>query len=543
MAFDLSTAQPVRKKFDIATAKPLSTIDPTVAGIESGLQASGGLPAAALAETALAVGSAAIAEPVAGLAGIAASILPGEPGAGVKAIEAAREALTFKPRLEASQEFGAQAAEVLAPVGEAIAGSAKTIGDVGAVIGAPIDPALGFAAGSAVPAAAGIAVGAPRFFKPSPTKQRITKLIEEGSTDIEPSRFILKDGALKTDKTVKEATRQGFDEGVIADVKASTPETKTKMRQMVDIMERGKKNKRFAVTNRPGDIAGDSILDRFRVVKKANRAAGKQLDGVANSLRGKDVDSSLAVNEFIDDLDSMGITIGRNLKPRFRGSDIEGLAGPEAAISRIVSRMAKSKAPDAFELHRLKRFIDETVTFGKQGEGLSGRVEGILKNLRRNLDQTLDSNFPAYDKVNTSYSETIRAIDSLQDVAGKKMNLTTKNADKAVGTLLRRLMSNAQSRVPLLDSIQELELVARKHGGTFKDDLLSQALFVDELDAVFKPVARTSFQGQIGQALESLPQQQPTVTGLAVTAAKAGAKKLQGINEQGAFKSIKDLLK
>ena len=210
--------------------------------------------------------------------------------------------------------------------------------------------------------------------------------------------------------------------------------------------------------------------------------------------------------------------------------------------------MKNTKAPNAFDAHRLKKFIDEQVTFGKHAEGLAGKTEVILKGLRRNLDDILDSNFKEYNRVNTVYSETRGAIDAFQDVAGKKMDLTGKNADKAVGTLMRRIMGNAQSRVRLLDSVDDIERVARKHGGTEqlkiegittgKDDLLTQILFVDELDAVFGPVARTSFQGQIKQAV--IPR---TATDLAIKAGEKVIEKARGIDEAAAFKSIKELLK
>jgi len=414
----------------------------------------------------------------------------------------------------------------------------------------------------------------------TPTKQRIAKLLEEGSTDIETAGFklarpsvirgepktglesLLDVGGARVEAAPLEvnAINQGFDKGVIAALKNATRTDKNKMLQMVNIMERGKKNKVFAITNRPSDIAGDTLMDRYRAVVAGNRSAGKELDTVAKSLKGKQVDSLPAVQTFIDDLESMGITLNGNLKPIFKGSDIEGKS-PEARtaqsiIKTTIERMTDTKAPDAFDIHRLKRFIDSQVTFGKTKAGLPGGSERILKNLRRNLDGILDETFPDYNRVNIKFSETISAIDALQDVAGRKLNLTGPNADKAVGTLLRRLMSNAQSRVRLLDSVGEIESVAARHGGTDlpritgistgKDDLLTQILFVDELDAVFGPVARTSFQGQIDQALKQGAGAVTTKAGaidVALGAVGKVAERARGINEAGAFKAIKELLK
>jgi len=399
------------------------------------------------------------------------------------------------------------------------------------------------------------------FKRQSSTKREIARLISEGSTDVETAAFKLIDEPLgkpstlqnalniggprvQADKVARETIKQGFDDGVIAAVKGSSPADKTKMLKMVNLMERGKKNAREAIFNRPSGVAGDSLLERFKVVNQANKDSGKALDGVAKSLKGQTVDSSGAVNRFVGDLDEMGIKINNDFSLDFRGSILEGTS-PEAVkaqsiLKTTVNRLLNTKIPDAFDVHRMKKFIDSQVTFGKTQAGLAGGSERVLKKLRRGLDESLDSTFPEYDRVNKVFSETRTAIDNLQDVAGKKLNLTGKNADEATGTLLRRLMSNAQSRIPLLDSVKEIENVAIKNGGKFNDDIITQVLFADELDAVFKPIARTSFQGQIKQAIPDVPI---TLLGASIKGAEKLAEKVQGINEANAFKSIKELLK
>lgn len=410
------------------------------------------------------------------------------------------------------------------------------------------------------------------FTYQSPTKQKIAALIEQGVPATETAKYKLIEGpksgagasagtatsaskirkilALDAPKVAKdtaaiETIKQGFDEGVIASVKMGSKTDKLKMAKMVDLMETGKKNKEFAVRNRPSDVAGDSLMERVRAIRSINSKAGADLNVVAGELKGKAVDSSPAVNKFLEDLQGIGVTVGDDLKPVFYGSDIEGVAGAENVIKNIVNRMKNTKTPDGYDIHRLKKYIDEQVTYGKTTEGLAGKTELILKKLRRNLDGILDNQFPEYDRVNTTYKDTIDALDALQDVAGRKMDLSGGSADKATGTLLRRLMSNAQSRVRLLDSLDEIETVAGKYGAKFDDNLIAQALFVDELDRVFGPVARTSFQGQIEQAIDSAARMSTSPTGLgdaALKGAAKGAEKLRGINEQNAFKAIRKLL-
>lgn len=418
------------------------------------------------------------------------------------------------------------------------------------------------------------------------TQQKIAELIKLGEGDKETALFELASGNPKTasgklrqkylsspivdDLEAIEAKKQGFGEGVLAAVKASGPEDKKAMEKMVDIMEKGRKNERFMQKNRPSDIAGENLMNRIRVIKGANKKSGKELDRVANELKGQRVNATPLTQKFIDDLSGMGIVIGNDLKPIFIGSDIEGVKPAENLISNVVKRMTTGKEPDAYDLHRMKRFLDEQVTYGKgqTTEGLSGRTEKVIKDLRRNIDNTLDQQFPEYDRANVVYADTIGALNALQDVVGKKMDLTGPNADKALGTDLRQVMSNRKSRIRMLDSLDDIEETANKYINYttpetidgklllpdpgyfskkgFADDLLTQILFADELDKVFKPAARTSFEGLTGR--QQLQRRADVLTSGGrenIILEKGGEilEKAKGINEENAFKAIKDLLK
>lgn len=74
--------------------------------------------------------SGAVAEPVAGLAGIAQSLNPfAEEGAGAQAVKDVRESLTFQPRTDTGQSQQQAIGEILAPVGEVAADAQEFIGD------------------------------------------------------------------------------------------------------------------------------------------------------------------------------------------------------------------------------------------------------------------------------------------------------------------------------------------------------------------------------------------------------------------------------
>lgn len=354
-------------------------------------------------------------------------------------------------------------------------------------------------------------------------------------------------GQVSKDPVAQEAIKQGFDEGVVATVKGSTPGDKAKMAKMVDILEGAKRDPKYGAVNRPSDVIGDSVLERFKVVNTANQTAEKQLDTVAKSLEGQKANPVPAVQSFIDDLDNLGVKF-KDGKAVYKGSQIEGLKEPQAIIDRIVKRM-NEVSDDGYELHKLKKFIDEQVTYGKTGGGLTGKTESILKGLRYNIDEILDTSFPEYNQVNTTYTTTRNAIDDFMSAAGSKFNPNDANANARVGTLARRILSNAQSRTQVLNTLQKLQDVAEINGGKFSDDIIAQTVFVNDLERIFGTSAPTSLAGETAKGFEkagTMAQKLKTSGGifdLAMKATGEGIEKARGINQEGMITAIRELLK
>lgn len=534
-------------------------------------------------ELATAAGTGMLAEPLAGLGGIAQSINPlAEEGAGAEEIKAVK-GLAFQPGergkavasdiaeagKETLQDSQQASTDFLTGEGDFLPGVLGTLVDAGqsaaeSLLQSPdaVAEEAGPLAGSvakSIPAAIGAITGlqggraATRAVSQSnraaqiTPNDNITRLIKEGVPDKETARFHIPEGATRAvkDNQAIEVIKQGFDEGAVSVIKASSPVDRQKMKRMLQIQRRADQNARFATLNRPSDVVGDSMLSRVKSVLKANRDAGNQIDRVAKGLRGKRVDFAPAGNQFLDDLAEMGVGFDGNLKPTFKGSDIEGIAAAENAIKRLSARMSSGGVPDAFDIHKMKRFIDEQVTFGKNAEGLAGKTEAVMKRFRRSLDKALDDAFPEYNAVNTKFSETRDALDQIQDIAGRKMNFDGPNADKQLGTLLRRITSNAQSRVPLMNAADALETVAKRHGVAPKDDLVSQIMFVTEMERVLGPSAKTGLQGQLIQAGEQVVKSggsSGSLTELGIEATKAAANAARGVNRENALKAVEALL-
>lgn len=533
--------------------------------LESSSQPIGG-PVMGAAETAAMMATGILAEPVSGLAGIAGTLLPGESGQGARWVEGTRNAMTYQPRTQTGQRYSENLADAAAYVDELPRGLtgesfSEATGNVTSMLrergadllspfgekGSATGAAIGEALIPAVGAVAGLRGGGKIVPRRGPKPERIDPRVEplrDRTGDVETAKVKLDaKGNVVKDKAAVETIRQGFDEGFVASIKASGLKDRRNMLSMVDEVEKGLRNKRYAALHRPSDVVGNSLSERVSHIRTVNQDAGKKLDKVANNLKGQPVDYSPAVDGFLSSLDDLGIKFN-NGKLDFSGSDIEGLAGPQRIFSNVVNRMLNTRVPDAYDVHRLKRFLDEQVTYGKTQRGLSGKASVVLKDLRHNLDAALDNQFPEYNLVNTQYAETISALDDFQSAVGKRIDLTGPNVDKALGVASRKILTNYASRTELLDALNSLDAVANKYGGAFSDDIIVQAMFVDELNGMFGDAAKGSFGGKIEQAVKTASREGAAAAGkeYVIDQIAKKANDLRGVNKQAAINALRKLL-
>ena len=156
-------------------------------------------PGAAVAEPVATLVSGAIAEPIAGLAGLArAAFAPSPEEAvrrGAETVAATREALTFQPRTEAGQRALRTIGGVLTPVGEALQGAEQFLGDE--TFEATGSPALA-AAAAAIPTALIEAIGfagTKGFIRGAARTKALSKnrAIKKAVVEAAPDRELLKE--------------------------------------------------------------------------------------------------------------------------------------------------------------------------------------------------------------------------------------------------------------------------------------------------------------------------------------------------------------
>jgi len=300
------------------------------------------------------------------------------------------------------------------------------------------------------------------------------------------------------------AIENGVKEGVVSMVHAGNPETRSAMRKMLDIVKRSRIDEEYKALNRPSKVIGQVLNDRLGIIMDANRKAGQDINRIAKGLKNEYVDVTDPIRQFTDDLAEHDIYFDPATKTvDFSNSTIEGLDAAQGIIKRMLNRLVNTKPPNAYDVHRVKRFIDEQVTYGKTQAGLSGQMVGILKKLRRNLDQALDSQFPDYDRANQAYADTIKIIDDIQGMAGSRVDLNADNADRALGVMSRKILSNYATGTPMLNTFNDLQDVAGKYlplsgrqGGKLNENIVQLASFDGELRRLFpeEAIARNTFE-------------------------------------------------
>src|SRR3990167_1145559 len=440
-----------------------------------------------------------------------------------------------------------------------MAGGGHAIGE-GAGAGEVIERTAGGAAGGAAFAAAlpGAGAAAGKVFGGA---QKVTKsilgrkaasvartaeeksLLETGAADARIATKALQEGRIVTDQPAKEAVRQGIEEADVSFFKTMTRKDAAKGLQQLDIRQSQLRNRREL--RRAMDVAGDTFLEKVaKPIQQLNKKAGERLEVVAEKLKGQKVDPTPAVTQLAGDLEKAGVTAINSRKLNFKNSAFEGLKPVQRTLTDLWIRANKiAKTGDAMLMHRTKRYIDELVEYGAEGKGLAGNAERISKGFRRGLDTVLDQNFKSYNQVNTVFADTIKQLEEMGVIIGKRFKVGQEFADSRAGLGLRRVLSNTQSRAEVLRILQGMQEVAKKYKINIDEDAISQAQFADILEKIIGSEAPTSLMGQTEKAVGIGAQAITSPIRAGIEATKHVYNITRGVNQENKIKAIREILK
>ena len=381
-------------------------------------------------------------------------------------------------------------------------------------------------------------------------------------------------GNLGKDPLAEAVIKQEFPAGDVQMVKTATPETQAKMLEMLRNREAISANSALDIQLRPSNVVGDAVAQRLKFIAEKSNSARNELNNIARqSLKGKPFDPAPIENVFRSNLDDLGVKMSMvDGKPKmdFRGSIIQEDKSAQRVLQQLVNLMSDTTNPvDALRAHNLKRQIDALVDWNKAPQqGLTAVGKNVLKDVRHALNQSLREVDPQYARVNDTISQALSLFDELDNATASKITVAKTLGDsKGMGTELRKLFSNYQSRQDLDTAIRAMDDLAKKfqtstsrevgfyQGGprvasqpSFNDSIVDLARFANVLDAKFGASAKTSFQGIQEQAVKhGMRAAQGGVTNAAVSGISEklmdSARRMRNIDDYNAYRSMEELLK
>lgn len=300
-------------------------------------------------------------------------------------------------------------------------------------------------------------------------------------------------------KVAQNSVRQGVDLSDANKVLKIPTEQKTPLAKLYDL------TKRFVAdetkTN-PLDAVGAPVVKRLKLLQSQTDVLGKKLNSTVKNLKFQSVKKleELGV-KFDETLSNQGITFS-NGKLNLKGSQLEGLGGNETIIQNVYRRFVNAK--DASDLHRLKKYIDDNVEFGKTSQGLTGNAEALLKGWRKSIDDTLDGQFPVYKKLNDEYRVRISPLNDMKKLMKNISGVDEDLLNIKAGLLAKRLASNTLSNPQIRQILRNLDK-ATKIKGKVSLNIENLVDFYGTLEKYFPEiVGKNTFQGQITTGIENV---------------------------------------
>lgn len=250
----------------------------------------------------------------------------------------------------------------------------------------------------------------------------------------------------------------------------------------------------------PFEIVGKPIVNRLKTLDTQVKDFAKQLDSVAQDLKGISVgDVSNIDKSVIEGLKKLQVSIKKGGLD-FSGSSLEGVGNSGKIVENVFKRL--QTAADAFDLHNLKKYIDSNVSYGKRVEGLDAGAERLLKTWRKAIDDTLDTQFIDYNKVNTELAKRISPLEDLKGILKNADGLDDDLLSQKAGIIARRITSAAASNPEIKQILRNLDSFTSGKGKTLGKIENLQDLY-NVLNKYYDIAPKTGFQNLVKEGVNS----------------------------------------
>lgn len=335
-------------------------------------------------------------------------------------------------------------------------------------------------------------------------KRLAQEAAEAGVSPDEAARYTFNKGRASRDAlAIRAIDQMDIPQPMVGTIKELSPSDKEAGVKMLNIIRLGKKSQAFADKNRPGKVLGDTLKKKLDYISIERKKAGAQLNALVN---GKLKNAAVAVDDslskFAGQLDDLGVELVQTKSGRV-AADFDGALrlnksdrGPIREVLRKLNRVIENGRPTADAVHDLKKAIDNELPWDTTSN-MSPEALRMLEEFRAGLNKSLQDTFPGYAEINGRLSDSIGVMNEMAKVAGRKYNPNSPNADEFLGQELRKLATNYNSRVPLLDAIENVETISRRLGMESADDVARQATLVNHMEDLFGPSASRGFRSEV----------------------------------------------
>lgn len=305
----------------------------------------------------------------------------------------------------------------------------------------------------------------------------------------------------------REAVKVGIDKPDIEFIKTASPADQKIFKRMIEADDAARASRR--IQERPASIAGETVINRVKVLEAENDAAGKALQKAVEAFPQKTVDVTPQYEDFVKGLEKNGIRVKNNGTLDFRNSRIAG--GTGSKDRELLQRMYEDLRPnrdgkvlrDPRRVYRIRQKFFDELKLAKANDNI-GSAEAVLHNTYKKLAEPLDAIGDAmntgYKEARTKYAKTQDALDEFHTLMGKKWagNLD-ESAKLRAGEVVQRILGNASaSPYKTLNMIDDL---LKQLGHNDGMNLTDQVMFTDMLERIFGTTQTRGLRGQVGQGV------------------------------------------
>jgi len=462
-------------------------------------------------ENLAALGTSALLEPVAGIAGLGAEALQAlgaDVPEGADVVRSVQGA-AYQPRTEEGIRQQQALARGIGAAGEFVEEKiTKPLGidDLGGkTLEATGSPALATIVDIMPELAAELApigiAGRQAIKNSRRTRALLSERIKKGDIDVSNiAKTLDQDGNLIKNPNVKKAIKLMGDEdaaySTAINFEKMNNATRSQVNKMLDVIESNKRSgdPSKIIENRPANVIGESLAKRAKALDNIKKRASSDLGKIINGDVGKkQIDSRDARSNFINALRESDIGIGLDDDGMLVADTSISLANTgevltDKKLNNVLARL-QSGTMTAKDAHKLKRNVRELVSFDPTAPGatrVSAEIENAVKNLASDLNSSIGDVSKEYARANLKISESLESLQQVDKLLGRNLMIGDELADSKLGALSKRIGTNLASREDVLSMVDNLDAALNKRGVRPKDDIRRQVAALADLEKIFK---------------------------------------------------------